>query len=133
VFLTPRRLLLSEVTSGERAAGAGFQITLEGDGASFVTELHENVDPPRPSIGGVRTLTGIVRVQPPAPIAGEASVLACRITDASQHINAAFRVWHATGGAISSPTRIPGNLPGPRTKDRIISSISEGSAVQILQ
>jgi hypothetical protein len=51
----------SEVTLRERTAGARFQIALEYNRASFIREVHHDLELPRFAISGVRTTTCIVR------------------------------------------------------------------------
>lgn len=50
----------SEVTTRELAAGTGFQIALERDGATFVSKLDEDVKFPRPTVSCMLALTSVV-------------------------------------------------------------------------
>ena len=45
----------------KRATRPGFQVSLENDSAPFVGELDDDVEFPRPTVGGMRALPSIVR------------------------------------------------------------------------
>jgi hypothetical protein len=60
----------AEVAFGERLAGPGLQVPLERECARFVRKVNEQVNVPWSSVGGVGTLTRVMRIEPRAPVAG---------------------------------------------------------------
>ena len=82
----------AQVAVGEGATRSRFQISFKRDRTSLIGELDDDVNLPRLSILRVGTAPGIVCLEPPAPIAGEACVVAVSIGAASQHVHTALRL-----------------------------------------
>jgi hypothetical protein len=65
-----------QVPLREHAARAGFQVALECEGASLVSELDDHVNQPRPGLRRVRAAAGVVVGQPRAQVPGDTGVVA---------------------------------------------------------
>jgi hypothetical protein len=104
---TPRlRALSAQMAFGKGATGSRFQVSLECDRSSLVGELHDDIDLPWPPTRGVETAAGIVRLEPSAPITGDARVVAVRVNATLEHVDAAPRHPHPLRDCSSGSGRI---------------------------
>ena len=78
------------MTLREGAARTGFQILLERDGASFVSELDRNNKCPGAVLGRVRTASGIMPFDPSRHVLGKADIVAPSVGDAVKPVHIPF-------------------------------------------
>ena len=95
-----------QVACRKSAARPGFQISLERDRSLLVGELHDDIDPPWSSTRRVKAATGIVRLEPGAPITGDAGVIPPRVSTTTEHVDAAPRHPHTLRDCTSDSGRI---------------------------
>jgi hypothetical protein len=99
-------LLLSEVALCEGAPGAGLEVSLEGDRASLVGELHNDIQTPGLKGRCVRAATVVVRSKTCRHVRGHSGVVARRIVPALQDVDESLDEWHATRLAKRGPLTI---------------------------
>ena len=85
----------AQMPLGKGTTGARFQVPLERDRSLLVGKLDDDIDLPRPPSCRVKTAARVVRLEPGAPIAGDARVVALRVSGTAKHVNAAPGYPHA--------------------------------------
>src|SRR5687767_9203765 len=78
----------AQMAFGKGAAGPRFQVALERDRSRLIGELHEDIDLPWPPARRVEAAAGIVRLEPGAPVTGDAGVIPPRVSTAAEHVHA---------------------------------------------
>jgi len=96
----------TKMTCGKSAARPGFQVPLERDRPLLVGKLHDDIDLPWPPTRRVEAAAGIVRLEPGAPITGDARIVPPRVSATAEHVNAAPRHPHALRDCTSGSGRI---------------------------
>ena len=95
-----------QVACGKSAARPRFQVPLERDRSLLVGELHDDIDPPWSPTRRVEAAAGIVRLEPGAPITGDAGVIPPRVSATAEYVNATPRHPHPLRDCTSDSGRI---------------------------
>jgi len=101
----------AQMASGKSAARPGFQVPLERDRSLLVRELHDDIDLPGPPTRRVEAVAGIVRLEPGAPVTGDAGVIPPRVSATAEHVDAAPRHPHPLRDCTSESGRIVWGFP----------------------
>ena len=96
----------AQMPFGKGTTGARFQVPLERDRSLLVGKLDDDIDLPRPPSCRVKTAARVVRLEPGAPIAGDARVIALRVSATPEDIDAALRHPHTPRDCRSGSERI---------------------------
>jgi len=80
----------------ERDTGTGLQVLLECERAPLVVEFNDDVDLPRPAVGGMRVVTSIVRGQTQHEVRRQARVVADRFGSTAEDVDESLLVRHTS-------------------------------------
>jgi hypothetical protein len=91
------------VSLREGAARAGLQIALEAEGARLISELNDDVNPPRSARSSVRTVALVVTSQSCFDIRREPDIEVWTVICVSQNVDESLVSCHAIGKANQMP------------------------------